>query len=190
MMLTKREQKIGVVTVAVIIILALDRFLLTPYLETRERLDSEKQKLIAELRKSRAVLAEWKEMPPLWEEIPDGETETGAAGREGDALSAIRSWSEESRMTLSLLKPEGKEKKGKLAENIFQVVGTGTMSSVSMFLWKVENASRPSLKIKDMQLAARKEGVDDLTLQVRIGELNMESLLLPELSKPGEDAKK
>lgn len=169
MILTKREQYIGFITVIVLIILALDRFLLTPYLENSDRLTSEKQNLIIELRKARGVLAQWKELSPVWEEMQSDKENYGKAGESG-TLNSIRNWAEESNMTLSLLKPEGKNKRGKLDERIFQVVGTGSMSSISMFLWKVESVNRP-IKIKDMQLAVRKEGADDLTLQVRIGEL-------------------
>ena len=68
MTLTKREKQIGAVTILVFVILALDRFLLTPYIEHRDRLFSEEQNLLIEYRKARGVLSQWKELSLAFEE--------------------------------------------------------------------------------------------------------------------------
>ena len=48
-----------------------------------------------------------------------------------------------------------------------QAAGTGSMNAVSRFLWRVETAGIP-LRVKEMQLGSRKEGADDLTVQLRL----------------------
>ena len=82
---------------------------------------------------------------------------------------------------LSSLKPERSNKSGQLQEIMFQAVCVGSMNGVSKFLWRVEGAALP-VKISDLQLSTRKEGTDDLTLQVRIAAL----CLAPPSAKPSK----
>ncbi len=177
MILSKREHKIAMVTLIVIVILFLDRFLFTPYIKKRDMLMSEIENLVVQMRKSRGILLQWKELSSGWENTVKADRQTAETGIGSGTLNALRQWAEESNMSLSLLKPEGANKKEKLDEHIFQVVATGSMMNISRFLWKVESSQLP-LKIKNLQLATRKEGSDDLTLQVRIGELHPPSSLL------------
>ena len=172
MILSKREHKIGLITFGVILVLILDRFLLTPYLKKREELILEKENLVVELRNSRKTLSQWKEVGPDWENLTSIKGEDSEYG----VVNALRQWAEESGASISLLKPEGENKKSKLNEQIYQVAGTGSMRNISELLWKMESSHLP-IKIKNLQLAVRREGVDDLTLQVRIGELSPPTLL-------------
>lgn len=176
MTLSKREKRTGAVTVLVFVILAADRLLLTPYLDKRDSLLSEEQNLLVEYRKARGTLSQWKELCPAYEGTSDKNV-TEEETPENAALSFISDRAKESGLVLSLLKPAGaakskvKDKKGLPEERIFQVVGTGTMKNVSSFLWRLAEASFPVLTVEDMQLASRKEGTDDLTLQLRVCEL-------------------
>jgi hypothetical protein len=172
MILSKREHKIGLITIGVILILLLDRFLLTPYLKKREELILEKENLVVELKNSRKTLSQWKDISPNWENLTNIKGEDSEYG----VINALRKWAEESGASISLLKPEGENKKSKLNEQIYQVVGTGSMRSISEFLWRMESSQLP-LKIKNLQLAVRREGIDDLTLQVRVGELSPPTFL-------------
>lgn len=174
MTLTKREKQIGAVTIMVFVILALDRFLLTPYIENRDRLFSEEQNLLIEYRKARGILSQWKELSPAFEGAlkKDGTDEEMS---ENEALNFISDMAKENGLALSLLKPAGAGKRGQPEERIFQVVGRGTMKSISAFLRQLESAPFPVLNIKDLQLASRKEGTDDMTLQLRVGELSLPS---------------
>ena len=106
-----------------------------------------------------------------------------AASAESAVLNALRDWAEESGLILSSLKPERSSKRGQLQEITFQAVCTGSMDGVSKFLWRVEDAALP-IKISDLQLSARKEGSDDLTLQIRVAAL----CLAPLSAKPSQTA--
>ena len=178
MIMSTRERKIGMLAAAVIMVLVVDRLLLTPYLEKRDGLVSERENLVVSMRKSRKMISRWKELSARWETYLSGDAEKAGGKRSTDTLEAIRIWAEESGLSLALLKPETSAgKKEKLDESVFQMVGTGSMKGVTEFMWKVES-SRMALKIKEMQLAVRREGTDDLTLQVRIGQLRMPSVPL------------
>jgi len=44
------------------------------------------------------------------------------------------------------------------------------MNAIARFLWRVETAGIP-IRLKELQLGSRKEGTDDLTLQLRLSTL-------------------
>ena len=60
--------------------------------------------------------------------------------------------------------------RGELQEITFLAAGTGPMSAVAGFLWRLESSPLP-VRVADLQLGTRKEGADDLSLQVRISAL-------------------
>ena len=91
---------------------------------------------------------------------PTGEAESAV-------FHALREWSQESRLTLSSVKPGKATTQGDLVALTFQVAGTGPMRSVAGFLWRVENARLP-VRIEQLQLGSRKDGEDDLSLQLRL----------------------
>jgi hypothetical protein len=68
------------------------------------------------------------------------------------------------------MKPERLPDKRSLQEISFRAAGTGSMSAVSRFLWRLE-ASKVTIRVKELQLGSRKEGTDDLTLQLRLSTL-------------------
>ena len=100
------------------------------------------------------------------------------AQAESQVLHALRDWSQDSRLTLSSVKPGKVVERGELLEMSFQAAGTGSMSAVSRFLWRIETARLP-IRIHQLQLGARKEGSDDLSLQ-----LSLSSLCLPGARAP------
>jgi len=169
-MTTKRERYIAIAAGAILGILAMDRVLLTPYLDRRARLSAEKKNLIEETRQARDLLSKQRELTAEWETMLKSGLKTGAAAAESETLNALRTWAEESGLTLASLKPGRSSQKGALREIMFQAVCEGPMSSVSRFLWRIESAMLP-VKITDLQLAAKKEGADDLSLQVRVAAL-------------------
>ena len=57
-----------------------------------------------------------------------------------------------------------------MREITFQAAGTGPMSAVARFLWRMETAPFP-LRVEELQVGARREGTDDLSLQLRVSTL-------------------
>ena len=52
----------------------------------------------------------------------------------------------------------------------FSVSGAGSMRAVAGFLWRLESSPLP-VRLTELQLGARREGTDDLNLQVRLSAL-------------------
>ena len=173
MILSKRERRIAMLTIIAAAFLVFYRGLLTPYFGQRTQLTVDKQSLLVNIEHAHDLFARRKNLSPKWEEMLKSGLKPDAASAESAVLNALRDWAEESGLMLSSLKPERSTKRGQLQEITFQAVCVGSMNGVSKFLWQIENAALP-VKISDLQLSTRKEGADDLTLQVRIAALCLE----------------
>ncbi len=170
MVLSKRERYIAVATFSVVAILMMARLVLTPIQERKAAMEEETQQVLVDLRRTRVLFDRRKDLAPKWQTMLDAGLKFGPAEAESQVLHAIRNWSREAGMSLSSLRPERVKEKGKLREMTFMASGTGRMSAVAGFIWRLENSAIP-VRITEFQLGSRKEGTDDLSLQLRISAL-------------------
>jgi Tfp pilus assembly protein PilO len=170
MILSRRERLIIVVAATALAAAGLYYYVLTPLLDYRDALETQKQKALAELQRDTALLNHKREADPKWREMIAAGLKRDPAEAESQILHAVQDWSKETGLRLTSLKPERLPDKKSLQEISFQAVGTGSMNAVSRFLWRIETAKVP-LRVKELQLGARKEGTDDLTLQLRLSTL-------------------
>jgi hypothetical protein len=167
MTFSKRERIILILTLAAVSALVLDWWVLGPLLARCDEAAAERDILLTRvtratgtLQRRRDIERKWKGgMPPLMMREP---TEA-----ESQVLHALGDWAAKAGVNMVSLKPERSTKKTLLPEIDFRASGTGSMVAVSRFLHQLETSDIP-LKIKALQLAARKEGLDDLSLQVQV----------------------
>jgi len=169
-MLSTRERYIAAVTLIAVGIFAFDRLALRPLEARRARLAEERRRILAELEEARLLFARRRRTEPEWRELLGRGLATDAWEAASAVLHAVRNWSEESGLSLTSVQPEKAGEKGSLRELTFRAAGTGGIEAVAGFLWRLENASIP-LRLTELQVGSRKEGADDLSLQVRISAL-------------------
>ena len=170
MVLSKRERYMAVATLCVVAILILDRLILTPVQDRRDAVAVQTQQVLTDLERSRVLFARNRQLAPKWQAMLEAGLKSAPSEAESQVLHAIRNWSTEAGLSLSSLRPEGVKEKGKLREMTFMASGTGRMSAVAGFLWRLES-SAIAIRITEVQLGSRKEGTDDLSLQLRISVL-------------------
>ncbi len=170
MVLSKRERYVAIVSIIVVTLLLSDRYIVTPFLDRRAQVETEMQSLLGEMERATSLFKRRNLMEQKWQDMVSGGLVSDASNAESQVLHAVRNWSQECGLMLSSMKPERVVGEGNLQEITFLIAGTGTMSSVGQFLWRVETASLP-LKIKEIQLGSRKEDADDLSLQLRLSAL-------------------
>lgn len=170
MVLSKRERYIVYGTLVALAILLLDRFVLTP-VEARKKVVEEQtsQRTVEDVRAKR-LKAQEKELEPKWRAMLEAGLSAKPADAESQVLHAVRNWSQEAGLSLSSLRPERGTERDQLLEMTFSASGTGSMNAVAGFLWRLESAAMP-IRITEIQLGTRKEGTDDLSLQLRISAL-------------------
>jgi len=148
-------------------LLLVDRVLLTPYWNRKEKLETEKNLLLDRWRQLQKLRSREKEFATEWNALIKSGFNADEASAAVTVLSAVRDWAQSSTLSLASLKPERGRPQGALKEVSFQISGSGPMKSITAFLWHLENASFP-LRITELRLASRNEGSDDLSLQVRV----------------------
>ena len=170
MELSKREQLIVIAAVAVISLLVLDRYILTPFLDSWELVRTEKQRLVQELDAASSLFDRRRRLQKRWTEMRDSRLQTNPAVAESQVLRALYDWSQQNGLRLSSLTPEHGKEETELRQIQFQLSGNGPMRSVAGFLWDVETSSVP-LKVTELQLSSAREGADRVTVQLRVSTL-------------------
>jgi len=169
MVLSKRERIILIVTILVVGALVVDKLIFGPVKGRLDELEVRRQQLLAEVGEAQALFERQRLLEPRYRMmLSDGfRSDTEAESR---VLRALREWSQTAALTLSSVKPERVASDKGLKEMTFSVAGTGTLHSVSQFLWYIETAALP-IKVKNMQLGLASESGDSMSLQLRLSAL-------------------
>jgi hypothetical protein len=168
--LSKRETYIAIAAIACVALLIGDRLVLKPLSVSRDALRAEEQRLLGELANAQILFKRHRLMARRWEELTAGGLSSDPAEAESRLLHAAQDWAEEARLSLSAVKPERAEQSGRTREIRVAASGTGSMRAVARFLWQAETTGLP-LRISELQLGSRREGADDLSLQLRASTL-------------------
>ena len=170
MILSKRERFIIAATLIVVAAAVLYLYVLTPLDDSRKALEGRKEGLLNELERARTLLARNREIEPKWKQMTATGLKRDPTEAESLILHAVQDWAREAGLKLASLKPERLLEKKSLQEIAFKATGTGSMNAVTKFLWQLETAKVP-VRVRELQLGTRKEGTDDLTLQLRLSTL-------------------
>lgn len=171
MVLSKRERYIAVVTLAVILIFALDRYAVTPFMKMNDRIMSEKQGLLTDIQRASRIFRERKKVSSEWHDMLKGGLGSDASATESRILHVIRKWSTDYGLTISSIKPDRNGEEDKiLKEIVFYIACKGTMDAVGKFLLELENSSLP-VRITEFQLSSREVDGMDMSLQLRLSAL-------------------
>lgn len=168
MVLTKRERLIAIVTLSVIIIFVLDRYVVTPFTEMNERIQIEKQDLVTEIERTARIFKQRKQVGNEWRDMIKGGLSSDASNTESRILHVIRKWSNDYGLTISSIKPDRNGAEGgTLKEIIFNVACKGSMDAIGRFLLEFENSNLP-VRITEFQLGSREEDGRDMSLQLML----------------------
>jgi hypothetical protein len=165
MVLSKRERYIAFATAAVVGILALDRFMVTPLMAQREELDKQIAEQHDKLYTDQKLFKKSREMTRDWAKISSGALKQNSNEAESQALNSLQNWAQDSGIAQWSVRAEGAVKEKDFNKNTYRATGTGGMSQIARFLWRIQTAPIP-VRINDLSLTARKDGTDDLSLQV------------------------
>lgn len=170
MVLSRRERHIGMLTLVVLAILVVDRFVTAPVAEKMAAMAAEKEALLREFEAAGVLFDRSRQLTPAWRNMQGAGLDLDTAAMESKVLHSVRQWSRESRFSLSSITPESVEERGEMREVTFQASGTGPMEAVAGFLWRLESSPLP-VRVADLQIGTRSESTGDLSLQLRISAL-------------------
>jgi len=184
MILSRRERYIVIGTVAVVGLLALDRIFLTPLIEHRQLLEAEMRKSTAEMTRAEGLFANSPRVHRKWNEMTATSLKDSGSNAESQIIQAVSNWALQAGLNLSSVKPERAEKEKQFMKITFRANATGNMAAVSRFMWEVQTSKVP-VRVTDLSITTRRDGMDDLTL-----DLGISTLYLPPEPAKGDTAGK
>lgn len=172
MNLSKRERYAALAALLMVAVLLLDQYVLSPVLNKLETARTEKDRLAAELDQAEALFHRQRIQAERWQRMVESGMRRTPEAAESAMFHALREWSGQSGLAMSSLKPGKSQPVGEsdMVELTFQLAGSGNMRSVARFLWSIENAAMP-VKLQQVTIGSRRDGVDDLSLQIRLSSI-------------------
>src|SRR3954465_7510660 len=182
MILSRRERYIVIATVAVVGFLALDQLVLTPLFDRREVVQAQSRQKVEELDRANALFTNRARLNRKWIEMTGTSLQADGSTAESQIIRAVGDWARESGLNLSSVKPERAEKEKQFMKITFRANATGNMAAISRFMWRLQTSKVP-VRVTDLSITTRRDGVDDLSLDVGIS-----TLYLPPEPVKGETA--
>ncbi len=165
MTLSTRERIIAVATVTVLALLALDRTILTPWLDRLDAAQGVLAQQQQQLQRAEQTFNNRTRAQRKWRSLTGETLQADASTAESQVLNHVRDWASAAGLSLTALKPERSEKDAAFVKIIIRATATGSMKQMARFLHSAQTTELP-LRITDLQLSSRKEGTDDLALTV------------------------
>jgi len=165
--LSKREKSIAIITFAALAILGLDQLIVDPLLARKANVESLISAKQDEMDAANRLFTVSRRANQKWAQMQTGGLRREAADAENLLYTSVRDWAADSGLTVSSQKAERTEKEKDLTRVTLRATGTGSMQQIGRFLWHIQNASVP-VRINELVLNSRKEGTDDLAIQIAI----------------------
>jgi hypothetical protein len=171
--MTKREKQIGIGVVGVLMLFGLDQWVVQPYWDTHTTLVAAISKAQTDIQDAHRLFNTERLEQPKWKTMVEAanglKSERYAA--ESQAENTVLQWAGSLGVNINNLTTEGVPK----AENKFLVInfhatGLGSMQAISRMLNSLEIGQVP-IRISDIQINSRREGTDDLQIQMLISTL-------------------
>ena len=171
MVLTKRERYVGIITIAVLAILVLDQFIISPSVRRMDQLDADIALAGQELLNAQQLFNSSRRANREWKEIAGDEIHHGGGDPESRVLNSVRQWAQDEGMRLPSVIPQPAQQEKGFNKIVFRATGSGSMSQIGRFLYRVQTASMP-VRITDLQINSTKEGTDDLSVTFGIATIS------------------
>lgn len=167
MVVSRREKIIGGVVLAVLGLLALDTYAISPYVVEHDRVVDAMDTAGRKLGKAQKLLKNRKQVAADWRIALESGLKTDPSAAENQALHAISDYAQANRISLESLKPDRAARVGDFQQIRIQATGAGSTAAIANLLYRVESAKIP-LRVTDLRLNSRKDGTDDLSFALNV----------------------
>ena len=183
MVLSKRERYVAIFAVTGLLILGMDWLVVEPLLALKMQLDVQIENKRKELDHAQRVLETSEHLSTMWADMLRGMGKDESEA-ESQVVHNVHDWAQDAGMTLSSVKRErAAEKEKDFSKITIRAAGSGGMSQIGRFLWRIKTASVP-VRITDLQISSHKEGLDDLAVSLGVSTI----FLTADADKAGKPA--
>ncbi|HTG43379.1 MAG TPA: hypothetical protein VK633_02485, partial [Verrucomicrobiae bacterium] len=170
MNINNRQQLLAILAVTAIVLLVGDRLVLTPLTHAwKDRTDR-----IVSLKKSIAqgelLLDRDHRIRDQWNSMRTNTLPVNLSAAENEVLKAFNRWSEESRISISSIKPQWKRNSEDYMLLECRADTFGTIDSLSRFLYEIEKDTL-ALRVESLEISARDNSGQQLGMAVQVSGL-------------------
>ncbi|MBN1903325.1 hypothetical protein JW926_18545 [Candidatus Sumerlaeota bacterium] len=152
--LKKRERILILVTLACIVLLTGDRFILTPLGKTWKKRSEEIALLKKDLGNGEILLERKEDIRDRWAKMKESGFSSDSSDAEDKILMRVHDWAVKSGLTLNSLRPRWVETGGNERNLEFRLSGAGSLEAISRFLFELERDALP-LSLEDFGISVR-----------------------------------
>ena len=167
MPISSRERVILSLAAIMVGVFLLDRLILTPAWQWRQDLADRRVVISHDLSDAAAMIDHHALFERQWKEMTRSSLSTTISDAEGIAYHAVRDWAQVAGLNLLAINPERVNDDSTLPIVVFRTTGTGPMRAVATFLKQLDETTI-ALHIEQLQIISRRDGQDDLTLELRL----------------------
>jgi Type II secretion system (T2SS), protein M subtype b len=167
---SKREKYIGIGTGLAIALLILDNFVVEPYFAQLDAIGTRHDLAAQTISNAATTFVRERKLQKIWTDMQSNGLKTDSAAADSQLQHALLDWANEAGVTPQVLKSDLTRKEGMFQVIGYRVTASGTMRSISRFLWALETASMP-IRVTDVRVTPEREGTDDLSVQLGVSTL-------------------
>lgn len=165
--MNEREKKIAIFVGVAVGLYGIDQWLLEPYFDDLNKADDQIAHYQTALSDGNGVLQNRLKASKHWKEISTGFVQADASAAESSLLNRIHDCAQRANLFVSSYKTEKAEKEKGYDRISVKPTAVGTMQQISRFLYELRQSDIP-VRVGELQITARKEGVDDLSLALTL----------------------
>jgi hypothetical protein len=174
--LNKREKYIAAGTITAVLLLGLDYYVFSPWMDELSSLAVDNAKATQQLAQNSAILSRQQHLQSDWKALLDAGVQMDESHAQSQAREALEDWSRNAGFELESLNPERASQEGEfhvINYNVgFSLAGRNSMQLVGRLLWAIETTPIP-VRVNDIKITPEREGTDALTVKMGVSALYM-----------------
>jgi hypothetical protein len=172
----KRQQLLIILTVAIVGLFALDKLVLTPLMASWKARSDEVAKLRKDITAGKGVIQRESFTRKRWNEMRKNTLPVNASQAEQEMLRAFDKWSQESRISVSSIRPQWK--RGTTSDHSLlecRLDAAGSLSALTKFMHLLE-LSPMALKVETIELTTRDNNGSQIAMGLLVTGLRLAPL--------------
>src|SRR5262249_17820144 len=141
-----------------------------PFIETRNQLAKDLSTAQDKQQKAVKLFENERLAKQRWSQMLTSGLNANSSTAESTMQRSLEQWAQQSGLRQQSTKTERSESDKQFKKIVFRVTAEGNMDSVAHFLYQIQNSPTPA-RVTDIQVSAKKENIDDLTVNIGVSTL-------------------
>lgn len=161
MAMSSRERMLGAVTLIAVGAVAINHYVVSPYVKARAAAAAENTTLTRKVNENERLFKKKSASQRQWNDMLKGGLRGNAYEAELQMYQAVEDWADESGVSVATINPLERTARNDRIQTVrLRVTGNATTPALTKLLWAVESSNVP-MRVEELSLRARKEGADN-----------------------------